>query len=428
MKKILVIEDSKEVCDNIQQILELEDFNVITAINGRIGIELAQRQNPDLIICDVMMPEIDGYGVLETLQKDVIARHIPFIFLTAKAEYRSMRQGFELGADDYLTKPFSPNDLLKAISVRLHKKTFAANYLNEQSQDHLYLWEHEQIQQIQQQIDGAKVSLLSSVDLTLLEALKRSLDKLEDPKQREIFIFYQPQINLKSGRISGIEALVRWQHPEYGFITPSKFIPIAETTGLIRRLDTWVLQQACQNAHQWQSIQENLTVSVNISANQFRNPDFYLTVQQTLIEQELKPSLLNLEISENIVIQDSNLTIDRLNKLRSLGVRIAIDNFGTGHSSLICLQKFLPNFIKLDQCFVNNIDVNLANATIVKSLVEMAHNLNCQAVGVGVEVVAELNFLKTYNCDMMQGFLFSNPLPCHKIEQLLIGDKRLISY
>jgi EAL domain-containing protein (putative c-di-GMP-specific phosphodiesterase class I) len=428
MKKILVIEDSKEVCDNIQQILELEDFSVITAINGRIGIELAQKQIPDLIICDVMMPEVDGYGVLETLQKDAIGRNIPFIFLTAKAEYRSMRQGFELGADDYLTKPFSPNDLLKAISVRLHKRSFAGNCLTEKSPEPPDLWQHEQIQQIQQQINGAKVSLLSSVDLTLSDALRRSLDKLDDPNQREIFIFYQPQINLMSGRITGVEALVRWQHPEYGFITPSKFIPIAETTGLISRLDKWVLQQACQNARQWQNIQENLTVSVNISANQFRNPDFYLTVQQILIGQKLRPNFLNLEISENILIQDCHLTIDRLNKFRNIGVRIAIDNFGTGHSSLICLQKFLPNLIKLDQCFVNNIDVNLANATIVKSLVEMAHNLNCQAIGVGVEVLAELNFLKTYNCDMIQGFLFSNPLPCHKIEQFLIADKRLVSY
>jgi len=425
MTKILVIEDSKEVCENIQQILELEDFSVITAVNGRIGIELAQHQTPDLIICDVMMPEVDGYGVLETLQKDVMARNIPFIFLTAKAEYRSMRQGFELGADDYLTKPFSPNDLLKAISVRLHKKNFAANCLTEQSQPISDLWEYEQIQQ---QIDGAKVSLLSSVDLTLSDAFKRSLDKLEDPNQREIFIFYQPQINLRSGRISGVEALVRWQHPEYGFITPSKFIPIAETTGLIRRLDTWVLQQACHHARQWQNIQEKLTVSVNISANQFRNSAFYLTVQQILIEQKFQPNLLILEIPENVLIQDSYLTIDRLNKLRRLGIRIAIDNFGTGHSSLMCLQKFLPNLIKLDQCFVNNIDVNLANATIVKSLVEIAHNLNCQAIGVGVEVLAEVNFLKTYNCDMMQGFLFSNPVPEHKMEQLLIGDKRLISY
>jgi len=425
MTKILVIEDSKEVCENIQQILELEDFSVITAVNGRIGIELAQHQTPDLIICDVMMPEVDGYGVLETLQKDVMARNIPFIFLTAKAEYRSMRQGFELGADDYLTKPFSPNDLLKAISVRLHKKNFADNCLTEQSQPTSDLWEYEQIQQ---QIDGAKVSLLSSVDLTLSDAFKRSLDKLEDPNQREIFIFYQPQVNLRSGKISGVEALVRWQHPEYGFITPSKFIPIAETTGLIRQLDTWVLQQACHHARQWQNIQEKLTVSVNISANQFRNSAFYLTVQQILIEQKFQPNLLILEIPENVLIQDSYLTIDRLNKLRRLGIRIAIDNFGTGHSSLMCLQKFLPNLIKLDQCFVNNIDVNLANATIVKSLVEIAHNLNCQAIGVGVEVLAEVNFLKTYNCDMMQGFLFSNPVPEHKMEQLLIGDKRLISY
>ncbi|MFM7887045.1 MAG: putative bifunctional diguanylate cyclase/phosphodiesterase, partial [Pseudanabaena sp.] len=257
---------------------------------------------------------------------------------------------------------------------------------------------------------------------------KRSLDTLEEPDQNEILIFYQPQINLKSGKIIGVEALVRWQHPEYGFITPSKFIPIAETTGLIRRLDTWVLQQACQNVRQWQSIRENLTVSVNISANQFRNPDFYQTVQKILIEQQLQPNFLTLEISENILIQDSNLTIDRLNKLRSLGVRIAIDNFGTGHSSLICIQKFLPDFIKLDQRFVNDIDVNIANATIVKSLLLMAHSLNCQVISVGVEVLAELNFLKTYNCDMMQGFLFSNPVLRQKIEKLLIGDKRLISY
>ncbi|MFM7888035.1 MAG: response regulator transcription factor, partial [Pseudanabaena sp.] len=154
MVKILVIEDSKEVCENIQQILEFEDFSVITAVNGLIGIELAKRQNPDLIICDIMLPEVDGYGVLEALQKDVIAQNIPFIFLTAKADYRSMRQGFELGADDYLTKPFLPSDLLKAISVRLHKKNFAVSCLTEPSQEYSYPWEYEQIQQIHQFVVG----------------------------------------------------------------------------------------------------------------------------------------------------------------------------------------------------------------------------------------------------------------------------------
>ncbi|WP_271251725.1 EAL domain-containing response regulator [Pseudanabaena sp. Chao 1811] len=413
MNKILVIEDSVEVLDNIQQILELEGFLVITAANGSIGIEQAKQNCPDLIICDVMMPEVDGYGVLVALQQNITTSQIPFIFLTAKAEHQSVRQGIELGADDYLTKPFNPDELLRAIAIRLRKKSFAKQHYT---------------QQLQQEIEAARQNLpfstpsLSLEEIAIANALRQTL---ESPESNQLLLYYQPQVDLKTGEIIGAEALVRWQHPEYGFLFPDKFIPIAETTGLIVPLGNLVLQLACQQTKKWQSIRNNLSISVNVSAHQFSDANLKLTVQKVIRDNNLNANLLDLEITETTLIQDPQLTNDILNIFRSLGARVSIDDFGIGYSSLSYLQKFSLDTIKIDRSFVSNVDTNTGNAAIVQAVIEMAHKLNFNIVAEGVETRAELNFLRQHNCDIIQGYLFSKPLPVHEFEQLLISGRKL---
>lgn len=229
MKKILVIEDESAIRENLLRLLKGEGFEVIEAENGRVGVSMAITKLPDLILCDITMPELDGYGVLATLRSEAITATIPFIFLTGKADRAELRLGMEQGADDYLTKPFTRDELLSAIASRFRKQqTFAEHYNTLQIQV---------IESLHQEKNAS-----DTLDADLFLALARE----------EFQVYYQPQVNLRTGKIQGAEALVRWQHPKRGLISPADFIPIAEETGLIISLGDWVLQTACRQIKAWQ--------------------------------------------------------------------------------------------------------------------------------------------------------------------------------
>jgi diguanylate cyclase len=579
MKKILVIEDEDFVRENILDLLDAEGFEAIGAENGQVGINLAKSIIPDLILCDVMMPELDGYGVLTALRQDALLSSIPFIFLTAKAGKADFRQGMELGADDYITKPFTRAELLGAIASRLKKQAALEtlyhtelqqakaelNYLIHYDRlthlpNHLSL--REQFKQLQpKDTSDEKLVTVLSLDLdrfnqindnlgqavsdvllkavadrlkacvgslgivarlnttqfaiilafdrqnacptqykrevgnlaqNLLNSLSQTFElanqelfitasigialfprdgkeieqllnhantALTQAKQQggnqyqfyttafnigssdrlalqsslrhalerqELLLYYQPQVSLKTGQIIGAEALVRWQHPDRGLISPDKFIPIAEETGLIVPIGEWVLKTACQQTKIWQNAGfSHLRISVNLSSRQFSQIDLRHQLVAILMETGLDPKYIELELTESMLVHNTEVAIRRLNALKSLGVEIAIDDFGTGYSSLSYLQQFPFDILKIDRCFIHNIMDNPNNAAITKAIIEMAKTLNLKLMVEGVETEAELSFVCQNQCDGMQGYLFSRPLPSHDFAQLLKNNKRL---
>ena len=566
MKKILVIEDEELVRENILELLDAEGLTGIGATNGYKGIDLAKVEKPDLIICDVMMPGLDGYTVLKTLRQETTFATTPFIFLTAKAAKADFRQGMELGADDYLTKPFTRAELLGAIATRFKKQQQYRSEL-EQAKDQLdYLMYHDSLTNLPNQlslreqfkqielthnqplmtimcvgldrfnqinddlghsvgdrllqavaqrlvngvtsedyvarlgsgqfaiilptiphkkdaviiaqtlldqfsqtfaIDDQEIFVTASIGMALYPRDGRDIEQLLNQANKAMFqakqqggnchqfysialskgtsdrvalktslryalerdelqVYYQPQLDLETGKIIGAEALLRWEHPERGLVSPIKFIPLAEETGLILPIGEWVLKTACQQTRHWQKMgYPNFKIAVNLSGRQFQQLDLRHRLVKILTETGLRPEYLELELTESMLVENTDVAIRRLQALKALGVEIAIDDFGTGYSSLSYLQQFPFDTLKIDRCFIRNIQDNPSQAAITQAIIEMANTLNLKLVAEGVETDAELSFVVQHHCHQMQGYLFSKPLPVKDFESLLFSGKSL---
>jgi EAL domain-containing protein (putative c-di-GMP-specific phosphodiesterase class I) len=237
--------------------------------------------------------------------------------------------------------------------------------------------------------------------------LRRALER------HELRVFYQPLIDLATDRILGFEALVRWQHPVRGLVPPLAFIPLAEETGLIVPLGRWVLETACRQATKWRDARPagpRLLMSVNLSARQFVQPDLVDQVDAILSETGMDPSTLELEITESVVMDQSEVGIRTLSRLRDMGVRLVLDDFGTGYSSLSYLKHLPLDTIKIDRTFVAGLDGE-ADRSIVEAVIALAHGLRITVVAEGIETEAQFELLRTMGCDVGQGYLFSRPLP-----------------
>ena len=571
MTKILVIEDELAIRNNIVEMLELEDFEAIEAPNGFSGLQKAIAETPDLILCDIMMPELDGYGVLEKLRQHPNTSNIPFIFLTALADRKDNRKAMELGADDYITKPCTPEELINAINIRLEKQAKLTqtytNALKQASEKLEYLIHYDSVtklpnrlllrekfqdivnhgeiipvlyisldrfkliqetlgnttsdsilssvadrltraigkdgiiaslnteefaiistKQIHQKIEAInlaetilkslaqafiidegdqEVFLTASIGIAMYPRDERDIEKLllnaskamEQSQQKggnqyqfytptlnvgfndrlmletdlryalernELEIYYQPKVSLKTGKIAGAEALLRWHHSQRGIINPGKFIPIAEETGLILPIGEWILKTACLQTLSWhQAGFGDLQIAVNLSGRQFNQMDMRQRLVQILIETNFPAQYLELELTESILVENCEMAIRRLNGLKMLGVQIAIDDFGTGYSSLRYLQQFPFDILKIDRCFINEINRDRKTKAITKAIIDMAHGLDLYVIAEGVETEAELDFLQEQKCDEIQGYFFSRPLPASDFEQLLLAEKKL---
>jgi diguanylate cyclase (GGDEF)-like protein len=566
MTKILIIEDEPQIRDIIQEILECEGYRTLGAENGTAGLQLALQSTPDLIVCDVMMPGLDGFDVLQGIRQDPGTGSIPMIFLTAKTDRASVRKGMSLGADDYITKPFTHLELINAITAQLKKQELMTQHYTQTIQGlegslntlihyddltqlpnrrllqkqfhhiqaetlaaqtldallvigidrfewirttlgyafsdqliqtiaqkllaHRYMsnyamamlarieadqfaivprniQDHQDLHQFARQIldilsepfmvDDQEICITPSLgvtcypqgssdiehmmsnaeiamyqakekvgssyefymptmrsqwsqELTMAARLRRALE------QEEFEAYYQPHIDLHTGQVVGAEALVCWHHPEWGILSPSLFIPIAERTDLILALGEWVLRQACHQAKQWQKLcSRPLQVLVNLSPRQLTEPGLVGLICQLLTEVDLEPNSLILELTESTLMQDPNLALGILHHLKDAGVHLAIDDFGTGYSSLSYLQKFPLDMLKIDRCFIHEIDNQPANAAITLAMIQMGHALGLKVIGEGVETVAERDFLCQHNCDGIQGFLISPPIPAKQL-------------
>ena len=251
--------------------------------------------------------------------------------------------------------------------------------------------------------------------LALENELRAALEK------NQFVLHYQPKVDMRTGRIAGMEALVRWQHPRRGLISPSEFIPFAEETGLIVPLGNWVLQEACRQNRAWQkSGIEDLVIAVNISGVQFQQRDLVETVAGALEKSGLDARYLELEITESVVMQNAPEAIIMFEQLNGMGVGLSIDDFGTGYSSLNYLKRFPIHKLKIDQSFMRDISAGSADAAIVQAIITLAHGLHLRVVAEGVEREDQLEFLRGLDSDEYQGFLYSKALPAREIERRLM--------
>jgi diguanylate cyclase (GGDEF)-like protein len=564
MKKILVIEDDQLLLKILLKLLTAEGFYVQGVGEGCQGLELAKNQKPDLILCDLVLPGLDGYTILKQLKKDSATALIPFICLTARNERADLRQVMELGGDDYLTKPFTKAELLGAISSQLNKKeriqqqnTQVLHEAIKQLNDQVYYDSltnlpnrrmlHNRFQQIlnhqyeagqlipvgvlginrleyyQQSLGidysdlliqavlerlallvgkNGLVVRLNSEQIALIlapiaqkseihEQVKLLLHSLSQPLQviqyqiaitaclgvalypenerefdhlltqanaalhvarqqgsncyilytsdisvgikdrwqlendlrhalihNELMVHYQPQLELQTDTRLSAEALVRWQHPTLGLMTPSQFLPLAEETGLIVYLDEWMLQHVSQQARYWHKQGMKLSIAVNVSALELSQRNLSRSIMQILKTTGLDPGCLELELTESILVENPNQASHTLKELKSLGIKLALDDFGTGYSSLSYLQQFPFDSLKIDRSFVHNVALNSKNAAIVAAMIQMAHSLGLRVVAEGVETEADKAFLHQHQCDCIQGFLFSRPVEATDLEQL----------
>jgi len=252
--------------------------------------------------------------------------------------------------------------------------------------------------------------------LTLEHSLRLALEK------QELSLVYQPQMDIATGRITGLEALLRWKHPELGLVPPDKFIRIAENSGLILPIGEWVLRSACSQARKWQDEGlPALPVAVNVSAVQFRQEGFPQVIRRVLDETGLGPEFLELELTESLLLSNADVTFTVLRALNAMGLKLAIDDFGTGYSSLSYLKQFPVSKLKIDRSFLRDVAVNPDDAAITTAIISMAKSLNLKVIAEGVENEAQMSFLRALQCDEIQGYYFSKPLAVNEVADKLRG-------
>lgn len=565
MKTVLVIEDEALIRQYLVETLVFNRFHVIEASDGLTGLDLIRKSSPDLILCDIRMPFFDGYDVLNAVRQDSSLATIPFIFLTARASHSEVRQGMNLGADDYLTKPCRSQDLLDAIESALKKRaTFSRCYLDqvEAAKDKLAQLVHwdeltdlpnrsrfqEKLKNLCCQLDfpserykssiatfaikitsyqNACILLGQEIGDGLLQAIATRLTNAANPgfvarlgedefgvileevgdhpsmseftqtllsilnvpytilgqevrlhchigialfpqhslhpetlvlqadvamrwcqeqvatgyrfynpaiaalenerqlittdlatalERSQLDLYYQPQIDLLTGKLSGVEALARWTHAKRGVVSPESFIRVAENSGLIAPLGEWVLRSACQQSMAWsEHLRSPISISVNLSMRQFENPNLPDLIAQILQETRMDPKLLVLELTESCLMDQVTMTIEKLKQLKKLGVKLAIDDFGTGYSSLSYLSQLPIDELKIDQSFVRQINQD-RNATMISStIISMARSLGLKVVAEGIETQQQMDFLINAGCHVGQGFLYSKPMDSRSI-------------
>ncbi|HEU4669708.1 MAG TPA: EAL domain-containing protein [Dyella sp.] len=315
--------------------------------------------------------------------------------------------GEELQVTASIGVSFFPDDASDADTLLRHadEAMYAAKHLG---RNNFQIYEMSQDQAQQQ-------------DVALISRLRHA------ERNGELRVFYQPQVDAGTEDIVGMEALVRWEHPELGGISPGVFIPLAEESGLIVSIGEWVLRTACTQAHAWeQAFGLRLRLGVNLSAVQLMEPDLLDTVARVLRETGLDPELLEMEVTESISIKEVPNLVENLEGLHALGCRIAIDDFGTGAASLDYLRRLPADRIKIDQSFVRNIGIDPDDEAIVRATIEMAHRLKRGVVAEGVEIEQHFEFLRANQCDELQGYLFCRPLPQSSFERLLAERQRLV--
>jgi EAL domain-containing protein (putative c-di-GMP-specific phosphodiesterase class I) len=274
--------------------------------------------------------------------------------------------------------------------------------------------------------------------LALLEGLRMALDATladdvtdddaqpADAPAGKFYLLYQPKVDLRTGRLFGVEALIRWRHPEHGLVRPDRFIGLAEESGLIVGLGEWVVRTACRQAQLWRAAGlDPLAVSVNVSARQFEEKRLVERIAGALRDSGLPPSALDLEVTESLLMRDMQQAVARMRELKEMGITLSIDDFGTGYSSLSALKSFPISTLKIDKSFVRDLAISSDDQAIALAVISLGHRLHLRVIAEGVETEEQRDFLRANDCDEMQGYLFSPPVPAERITEMLQAQMRL---
>lgn len=353
-------------------------------------------------------------------QTDILA-HLPGNeFAIARIDLSSFESLIKLSQVilSTLNKPFS----LEGNSIHITASIgMTINGLNDSNsvdqllqQAHIALYQAKQQGRSQYQFYSPEINAQLQERLTLENQLHGALER------EEMVVYYQPIIDLQSGQVTAMEALVRWQHPDFGLVSPAKFIPIAETNGLIVPIGEWVLRTACAQNRAWQVAGFTpIRISVNLSARQFEQANLVEVVSQILEETGLQASYLELEVTESFLMADIQRSVKTLKQLRELGICLALDDFGTGYSSLNYLKRFPVDMLKIDRSFVQDVTSNPDSAAVTDAIIALAKSLRLNITAEGVETREQLDYLQMRGCDEGQGFYFSRPVPADLIVQML---------
>tara|TARA_Y100001933_G_scaffold263472_1_gene325074 strand:- start:153235 stop:155031 length:1797 start_codon:yes stop_codon:yes gene_type:complete len=566
-RNVLVIDDDVVTTRVIKARLEKIGLSVTCAHSGDEGLDIANKEEPDLILLDIHMPGIDGFETCGELKNNPGTKDIPIIFLTADLNTEIKVRAFDCGATDYITKPFDNRELIARVEAALKMQSlirklatqaksdaltgllnrsalldeldymiarqnhepdyhFAVMFLDfdrfklindslghsagnellvrvSQSMtqmldemvgpgdyvasrlggdEFILLIETPENNQVltnladalQAKLHGPYVvgqyelicsasigivlcsgnyeepeSLLRDADIAMYHAKEngksqfcffnqqmhaQSMEQLtlegdlrHALARHELRLLYQPIHNLTTGQLTGFEALIRWHHPVRGVIPPLTFIPIAEESGLIVPIGWWILYEAASQLKLWRQMypaMRHLRVNVNVSKRQLITPNFVKHADDILNRAGLEHSAITLEITESTIMDNMSILTPILSELRELGFKLAMDDFGTGHSSLGCLNKFPLDSLKIDRSFINNVEHNHSFAAILNSIVTLAHNLNLNVVAEGIEKIEQLAHLQCLDCDYGQGYLFAKPTAVDDVPALLNQDGR----
>ncbi|MBD2198545.1 MULTISPECIES: two-component system response regulator [Calothrix] len=595
-KDILLIDDMADNLRVLSSLLTREGYNVRKALNWQMALTACQTVLPDLILLDIMMPEVDGYEVCQRLKAWDVTAHIPVIFISALDDVFDKIKAFKVGGVDYITKPFELQEVLIRVQNQLALRAAQLEIikLNVELEQRVKqrTWELEKaLQKLQGEINSRQQLQSKLLDLALhdsltglpnrvlfirrienalnrakqqsnyqfailyldcdrfkvvndslghlvgdelllaiahrlqstltpmdtiarlggdefgillenptdinmvIEVAERLLQQLSLPfkltryevfmnasigiawgnkdydrpeyllrdadtamyrakalgraryhvfdpimyqeaiqlleiendlrravARQEFIVYYQPIVSLLTGKIAGFEALVRWQHPIRGLILPAEFIPVAEETGLITSINTWVLQSACQQLRLWQhhpAIPDSLTISVNLSARLFSQPNLMAQIDEILYETQVNPENLELEITETVIMENSHAVKTILQQLKERRIKLVMDDFGTGYSSLSYLHSFPLNALKIDKSFVKRMQENQEDMGLVPAMINIADSMGMRAIAEGVETTEQLAQLRSLNCEFAQGFLFSKPIEQQSVLNLL---------
>ncbi len=580
---ILIVDDQPENLRLLSKVLTRRGYEVRPALSGAIALQAVKTRLPDLIMLDIMMPQMDGYEVCSRLKAEPETAQIPIIFLSALDDVFDKVRAFSVGGVDYITKPFQSPEViarvqhqlaLKAINQqiselnehlekRVQERTQQLQETNVQLRtmafhDHLtglpnrvLLMEHLEIalqqaqadpnyqfavlfldcdrfkvvndslghsigdqllacvarrlatalpqvdilsrlggdefailltdiqqaedaiqvaetivaalskpfklQQFDVYINGSIGIAIGSGNYTQPEHILRDADaamyrakaqgypryQVFDPKMyqealqflqieteirkaivdcTEYQVYYQPIIDIKTGKLMGFETLARWFHPTKGFISPAEFIPVAEETGLIVPLGFWILEQACQQLGTWQEqglVDDQLSVNVNLSARQFSQPELISNIDKVLGQIPLASKNLKLEITESALMDNQKKAQNILQQLRDRQIQLCLDDFGTGYSSLSYLHSFPVNTLKIDKSFISRLDGTLNSLGLIPVIINIAQKMEMTVVAEGIETLEQLKQLQSLDCDFGQGYLFSKPIPSQEATKLL---------
>ena len=410
---LLIVDDEPQVRKLLETLLRHEGYETLSASNGEEALRLVAQQPPDLVLLDIMMPGMDGYEVASQLKGNPATANIPIIMLSALSESSARVSGLETGAEEFISKPIERVELWLRVRNLLRLKAHG-----DQLQKHSQMLE----QQLQQHTDEhARLDVHDLARLELEKALRLAVER------DEFALHYQPKVELAGGAVCALEALLRWDRPGYGAVSPAVFVPVLESLGLIVPVGRWVIDRVCQQIAEWQrSAIGPIEVSVNVSGHQLIEGDLIADIAQSLADHGVDAHCLEVELTESSLMENTQNTITGLQRLRAMGVKISIDDFGTGYSSLAYLRRFPIDTLKIDIAFIREVTSNPQDAAITRTIIELAHSLDLRVVAEGVETQAQLAFLKAAGCDQIQGYLFSRPLPMAELERLLMEKSGLV--